>query len=396
MVLEHDHDAEGRRPLVKIIVGGMISAVPGQGGATWAVLQYLLGFTRLGHDAYFVEVLDDKVLQPVGADLNQSRNVRYCEDVMQEYGLQHSWAIMRRGTRDTAGSSYDSLTRIAKETSVLIDVAGTLADVELFSSVPIRVYLDLDPAFTQLWDTQGVDVRLDGHTHFFTVGQSIGTAACDVPAGGRTWRTTSPPVVLDHWPAGVRVSHDAFTTVANWRSYGSIEHNGIHYGQKAHSLRGLITLPTRTAEHFLLALAIDEAETADLAAMHVNGWQLTNPAHVAGSPSDYRRFIRESKAEFGVAKEGYVRSRSGWFSDRSVCYLAAGRPVLAQNTGFSEHLPTGTGLVAFESGEDVLEGIESINADYDRHADAARQLAEEHFDSDKVLRRLLAEVGVSQ
>jgi len=216
-----------------------------------------------------------------------------------------------------------------------------------------------------------------------------------MPTGGYNWSTTWPPVVLEWWPASARVWQDAFTTVANWRAYGSIDHGGVHYGQKVHSLRRFMTLPTQTRERFLLALAIDQAETADLAALQANGWQLTDPAQVAGSPSAYRRFIQGSKAELGIAKDGYIKSRSGWFSDRSVCYLAAGRPVLAQDTGFSQHLPTGSGLLAFETEEEVLDGVHSISADYVRHAAAARDLAEAHFDSDKVLRRLLDKVGAA-
>jgi len=380
---------------LRIVVGGMIGAVPGQGGATWAVLQYLLGFARLGHEVYFVEALDGEDLQPAGAAVDQSVNARYCQLVMREHGLDHSWALVRRGTRETSGLSYPSLARIGREASVLIDISGTLADEELFSQVPIRVYLDVDPAFTQLWDAQGINMRLIGHTHHITVGQSIGSPHCHMPTGGYNWSTTWPPVVLEWWPASARVWQDAFTTVANWRAYGSIDHGGVHYGQKVHSLRRFMTLPTQTRERFLLALAIDQAETADLAALQANGWQLTDPAQVAGSPSAYRRFIQGSKAELGIAKDGYIKSRSGWFSDRSVCYLAAGRPVLAQDTGFSQHLPTGSGLLAFETEEEVLDGVHSISADYVRHAAAARDLAEAHFDSDKVLRRLLDKVGAA-
>lgn len=374
----------------------MIGAVPEQGGATWAVLQYLLGFARLGHEVCFVEAVDRDMVQPGGAALDRSVNARYCGQVMREHRLDRSWSLVLHGTRETAGLSYESLARIGREASVLFDISGTLADEELFAQVPIRVYLDLDPAFTQLWDAQGIDMRLDGHTHFVTVGQSIGRADCRMPTGGRNWSTTWPPVVLAEWPVGARISQDAFTTVANWRAYGSIEHDGVHYGQKVHSLRRYMTVPTRTEQRFLLALGIDDAETADLAALRANGWQLTDPAQVAGSPATYRRFIRDSKAELGVAKDGYVRSRSGWFSDRSVCYLAAGRPVLAQGTGFEQHLPTGAGLLSFDSAEDILTGIEAINANYNQHADAARHLAEHHFDSDKVLRRLLNEVGATR
>ncbi|MGY1643902.1 glycosyltransferase [Geodermatophilus sp. SYSU D00703] len=376
----------------RIVVSGMIAAVPGQGGATWAVLQYLLGFARLGHEVFFVESLDPEVLQPSDVPLPHSVNARYCRQVMQEQGFENAWALVRRGTRDTAGLSHLDLARIGAGTSVLVDISGTLAGEELFSEVPVRVYLDVDPGFTQLWDAQGVDVGLAGHTHFVSVGRSIGSPDCPVPTGGRNWITTWPPVVLDEWPVADRSAGTGFTTVANWRSYGSVELDGVHHGQKVHSFRPLMALPARTEQRFLLALSIDPGEVTDLAALRANGWQLLDPGEVAGSPSAYRQFIRSSTAELGVAKSGYVASRSGWFSDRSVCYLASGRPVLAQDTGFSRHLPTGTGLLAFDGLEDALAGVAEIAGDHERHSAAARSLAEAHFDSARVLRRLLREV----
>jgi hypothetical protein len=381
--------------MTRIVVSGMIAAVPGQGGATWAVLQYLLGLARLGHEVFFVEALNGDALRPVGVPLAQTVNARYCRQVLQEHGLDRSWALMRRDTGETAGLSRRELSQIEEGTSVLLDISGTLAGEDLFSRVPVRVYLDVDPAFTQVWDAQGIDMGLAGHTHFVTVGQSIGSPGCPVPTGGRSWISTWQPVVLDEWPVGDVIARDGFTTVANWRGYGSVEHDGVHYGQKAHALRTFMTLPTRTREGLLLALAIDDGEVGDLAALRANEWQLLDPAEVAGSPSAYRAFVRGSKAEFGIAKTGYVASRSGWFSDRSACYLAAGRPVLAQDTGFSRHLPTGTGLVAFDSLDDVLTGIATIAGDYERHAGAARALAEEYFGSDRVLTRLLREVGAT-
>ena len=381
--------------MTRIVVSGMIAAVPGQGGATWAVLQYLLGFAQLGHEVYFVEALDPANLQPAAVPLAESANARYCGEVMQAHGLDRSWALVRRSSDETAGLPYADLVRIAGGTSVLLDISGTLAGEEVVAGIPIRVYLDIDPAFTQLWDAQGIDVRLAGHTHFVTVGQSVGSPECSVPTGGRSWIRTWPPVVLDEWPVGDRITHDGFTTVANWRGYGSIEHDGVHYGQKVHSLRPLIALPTRTRERFLLTLAIHEDEVNDLAALSANGWQLLHPSHATSSPSAYWEFVRGSKAEFGIAKSGYVMSRSGWFSDRSVCYLASGRPVLAQYTGFSHHLPTGTGLLAFHDLEEALDGVADIAGDYARHSAAARALAQAHFDSAEVLQRLLREVGAA-
>jgi hypothetical protein len=180
--------------------------------------------------------------------------------------------------------------------------------------------------------------------------------------------------------------------VANWRGPGVIEHAGVKYGSKVHSLRPLIDLPTRTDQRFRLALVIHPDETRDLTALHDHGWELVDPYTVAGRPDDYRRFIQGSKAEFGIAKSGYVVSRSGWFSDRSACYLASGRPVIAQDTGFSRRLPTGQGLFAFTDADDVVHAIDELNADYGRHRSAARQIAEDCLDSNRVLRAMLDQV----
>jgi hypothetical protein len=269
-----------------------------------------------------------------------------------------------------------------------------LHEEALTGPIPRRVYLDIDPAFNQLWHVaEGIDMRFAGHTHFATIGISIGQSDCVVPTCGLSWITTLQPIVLERWPVAERTEYDALTTIGNWRGYGSVEYQGVFYGQKAHSLRRFITLPTLTSEKFTLALAIHPDETKDLAALKDNHWELIDPRKVAGAPSSYQRFIRASKAEFGIAKSGYVESRCGWFSDRSICYLASGRPVIAQETGFSKFFSTGEGLFAFDSIEEVLTSIEALNRDYQRHAHAARALAEEHFDSDKVLTRLLQNVG---
>jgi hypothetical protein len=238
-------------------------------------------------------------------------------------------------------------------------------------------------------------MHFDGHTHFVTVGHGIGSADCPVPTCGREWITTFPPVVLPQWPVAEFHHNGALTTVANWRSYGPIHHDGVMYGQKAHSFRPLFSLPDQTSERFLLALRIHPDELDDLESFARHNWDLVDPTGVAGSPQAYRRFVRGSKAEIGVAKSGYVVSRCGWFSDRSACYLASGRPVVAQETGFSKWLAPGEGLLAFTNVDDAVEAIEAIRSDYHRHCRAARAIAETHFDSDRVLTRLLGAVGVT-
>jgi hypothetical protein len=376
---------------LRIVVSGMIAAVPHHGGATWAVLQYLLGFARLGHEVTFAEELD-----PSALDEGHSESVSYMRAVAARFGLAERWALLGGGTRDTAGLGYDELRAIARGTDVLVNISGSLTDEELLAPIPVRVYLDLDPAFNQLWDASGIDMRFGPHTHFATVGQAIGTPHCPVPTSGRDWIPTLPPVVLEHWPRADRMEGPgagAFTTVGNWRGYGSVEHEGVHYGQKAHSMRPLMEIPGRTDAVLRPALDVHPGESRDLEALDRNGWHLLDPGAVARDPDSYRAFVAGSLAEFGVAKSGYVLSRCGWFSDRSACYLASGRPVLAQDTGFGRWLPAGEGLLAFSGVDDAVAGIEAICSDYERHSAAARRLAEEHLDSDTVLARLLERVG---
>ncbi len=374
---------------MRILFSGMLAGVPHQGGAAWAVLQYLLGLRRLGHAVYFVEPL------AAGAALADSINAACFRDIVEQFGFEESAALLLKNTRETVGLGYPALKQVAASADVLISVSGLLTDDELLSRISRRVYLDLDPGFVQLWHQQGIDMHLDGHTHFVTIAQAMSQPGCRIPTCGRTWITTFQPIVLEHWPVAGCIHYDALTTVANWRGYGSVEHDGVFYGQKAHSLRRFIRLPRLTGSKFMLALAIHPGEAQDLQALRENGWELVDPREVAGTPNSYREFIQASKAEFGIAKSGYETARAGWFSDRSICYLASGRPVLAQETGYSRYLPTGEGLFPFASCDDVQHAIEELNRDYRRHARAARALAVEYFDSDRVLRSLLERVGAT-
>ncbi len=374
---------------LSVLVSGMVARIPGQGGATWAVLQYLLGLRRLGHDVLLVE----PVPTPPGAVLADSPAAAYCSQVMAAAGLEEQWALLEPGTRNTVGRRYEDVVGWAGRADVLLNVSGLLVDEAFLQNVPVRAYLDLDPVFTQLWHSfEGIDMGFRDHTHFLTVGLALGTEDCRVPTCGKQWITTLPPVVLSEWPLGQRVLHPGFTTLANFRGYGSITHRGVLYGQKVHSLRPLADLPKRASERFLLAMTIHPDEHEDLRMLRESAWELLDPATVAATPDDYRRFVQGSKAEFGLAKSGYVVSRSGWFSDRSACYLASGRPVVAQDTGFRAYLPTGEGLLSFVDIDQAVEAVESVNGDYKRHRRAARALAEEYLDSDRVLGCLLEQV----
>lgn len=365
---------------LKVLVSGVLAGVPSQGGATWAALQYVLGLRQLGHDVWFVEPVEGP----------SARVVAYFRQVCARFDLGSRAALWVPGTHRTVGPPYSELKEATSGAEVMLNLSGVLREFEPADRIPHRIYVDLDPAFTQLWqEAEGIDMGLEGHTHFVTVGTALGRADCPIPTCGVPWIPTLQPVVLEEWPSAGAVARDAFTTVANWRGYGGIRHDGVRYGQKVHSLREFIELPRRSGERFELALEIDGEERRDLEALDREGWTLVEPTAVAGTPDRYREFVAGSLGEFGIVKEGYRVSRSGWFSDRSACYLASGRPVLAMETGFSRVLPTGVGLFSFETYDEAMAGLEAIRADYGRQSRAAREIAETHFDSRRVLRSLL-------
>jgi hypothetical protein len=363
---------------MRIVVSGMLAGVPGQGGASWAVLQYVLGLRRLGHDVVFVEPVER-----LGCEME-----RYFRRVTRAYGLDAA-ALLDRTTGDTVGLSRRALLAHVRGADLLLNISGLLADEELLAGVRMRAFVDLDPGFTQLWATDGIDLGLDRHDRFITIGTEIGRAGCAVPTGGRRWIPTVQPLVLEHWPVADAIVHHAATTVGHWRSYGSIEHRGVHYGQKAHAVRALLDLPACADMPVAPALAIHAGDDADRVALRRHGWRLLDPGAVAATPWDYRAFVQGSWGELGLAKSGYVAAACGWFSDRSLCYLASGRPVVAQDTGFGAWLPTGEGVLAFRTSREAGAALDGVRSDYERHRRAARAVAEQHFDSDTVLPRLL-------
>jgi hypothetical protein len=257
------------------------------------------------------------------------------------------------------------------------------------------VFVDLDPGYTQVWHAQGV-APLRPHDHWYTVGSLIGTPGCSIPTGALPWRPICQPVVLGDWPVQPAGAFERFTTVAAWRGpYGPVEHDGAVWGPKAHEFRRFLALPARAPGAFEVALEIDEADAKDRSALEEHGWRLVDPAVVAGTAEAFRSYVQASSAECSPAQAVYVHTRSGWFGDRTVRYLASGRPALVQDTGFSAALPVGEGLVPFTTLDSAVRGAEAIAADYERHCRAARALAEEYFAAPVVLGRLCEEVGVA-
>ena len=383
----------------RIVVAGSVAQKPGQGGHTWVFLQYVLGLQRLGWDVLFLDRLSPEMRADgsgAAGPTAGSPQVRYLAGVMRRFGLDGRWALLGgEGSGATlAGLDLASVLAHVRGSELLLDVMGFLGDERVLAAARRRVFLDIDPGFPQMWRALGLADPFARHDDFVTIGRNLGREGCAIPDCGLRWITTHQPVVLEHWPA-VEPAAGPFTSVATWRGrYAPIEYRGETYGLRVHGFRRLAPLPRLSGERFELALSIDPADAADRSLLEENGWELVDPREVASDPWAYRRYITGSGAELMVAKDVYVRARSGWFSDRSICYLASGRPVVAEDTGLDGDLPLGEGLLAYRTLDEARDAVAAVAADPRRHARAARRIAEECFDSDRVLPRLLDRLGV--
>ena len=380
-----------------IVVAGSLAQRPRHGGHTWVFLQWLLGFERLGWEVHFVDRLTpemcvDDAGQPV--PFRESANLAYLTRVMEAFGLADRWTLIHDAGSDVAGRPHAEAVAAARESALLLNVMGFLDDEEVLGAAPMRAFLDIDPGFGHMWQDLGLAEPFAGHDRYVTVGTNVGRSGCSIPDCGLDWIPTLPPVELSEWPvASGRGSR--FTSVASWRGpFGPIEYRGRTYGLRVHEFRRFLDLPSRVDGPFEVALEIDEADAADLERITEAGWLLADPRAAAADPWRYRDYVQASAAELMIAKNLYVDTRSGWFSDRSACYLASGRPVLAQDTGLGD-VPAGEGLVTFATLEEAVAGAEAILADPAGHGRAARAIAEEHFAAARVIPLLLERLGVS-
>jgi hypothetical protein len=378
-----------------VAVCGSIAQRPGRPGHAWAILSWVLGLRKLGHDVLFVDRLDPDC---VGRSLSATEAARSAEGswltaAMAAVGLVDRHAALLPDEQ-TLGMPRPKLLGDLRRCELLLDVNGFLRDEELLAAAERRVYLDIDPGFAQIWEAQGLPHGLAGHDDFVTVGTNLGAGSCRVPTGGRRWIKTLPPVPLELWP--VAPAGEAFTTVGSWRGpFGPLEHAGATYGLRAHEFRRFVSLPAKVAAPFEVALEIDREDEGDREALEVNSWKLLDPLRELAGFDAYRRFVQRSRAEISIAKGVYVGTRGGWFSDRSACYLASGKPVVAQATGVEGALPTGRGLLCFEDLDGAARAAEEVCGDLQRHCAAARAIAEEHLEAGVVLARLLDRLGVA-
>lgn len=382
----------------RIVIAAALAQKPRHGGHAWVPLQYALGFRRLGWDVLIVDRLAAAECvdgNGVPCDVDSSANLQYFRDLMGAFGFADAYAVITDGG-GVIGRSRAELVEWSRTCAFLLNIMGFLTDPEVTGAAPQRVFLDIDPGFGQMWRELGLADIFAGHDAFVTVGTRIGEVDCVIPTCGLDWITTVPPVCTEYWPAAETGGAQRFTTVASWRGrFAPIEYGGRVYGLRVHEFRRFAAVPRASRQSFELALDIDPSETRDLSLLADHGWRLVDPRAVAGDPFSYRDYVASSAAEFSIAKNLYVETRSGWLSDRSVCYLASGRPVVAQDTGASWGGPPGEGMLTFATPEEAVDAVEQVAADYSRHARAARAIALEHFESDRVLGRLLRDVGAA-
>jgi hypothetical protein len=385
--------------MTSIVIAGSLAQKPRQGGHTWQFLQYLLGFRRLGWQVLFLDRLEPGMcIDEAGrhCQIEDSVNLRYFLDVFKKFGLQDSFSLdFNRGERHFGLSRGQVVERLANS-AFLLNVMGFLTDEQLLAAARRRVFLDTDPGFGQMWQDLGQANLFLGHDDYVTIAENIGQPKCSIPTCGLKWITWRQPIVLEQWPFQETAPNEWFTSIGSWRGpYAPIEYHGKTYGLRAHEFRKFLKLPRETKGQFQVALDIHAAESRDLSALADNGWSLADPTIVACDPWKYRQYIQHSRAEFMATKGIYVDTQSGWFSERSICYLASGRPVLAQDTGLAGLYPLGHGILTFRTFEEAVNGVEQVISDYPRHSRVAREIAEEFFDSDKVLNQLLAKLGVT-
>jgi hypothetical protein len=364
-----------------IVTSGWGAGYPEGGGPRWLVLHYLAGLRALGVEPFWIDVLKPT---PNCAELVAAFSAE-CE----RFGYGEHWAVVSSDNTslNVFGMTADELTALCNDCDLLVNLCGALKHDDLLRRIKRRAYFDLDPGFTQIWALRW-DMDFSKHNLFFTVGLNIGTRDFPIPLRGIEWQVFLPPVALEYWPMQGDASNAPFTTVGQWRGQEAVWQDE-YYGPKREEFLKFIELPTKTSQRLELALLIHESETDDIAALRKHNWNLVDPHNVARGLDGFHAYIQRSRGECSVAKGGYVKSRSGWVSDRTVCYLASGRPAVLQDTGFRQHLPAGKGLLAFSTLEEAALGLEAIHADYAAHAAAARKLAEEKFAAPLVLLSIL-------
>ena len=383
-----------------ILVGGFLGLIHA-GGAVWDYIQYPLGLHLMGYDVYYLE--DTRMYPVYGSDWNNSMpTIARLKSVMNDFGLDGRWIYRDEVTQTIYGKSEREYKEICGRADVFINVSCASVIRDEYSRIPVRILLDSDPMFTQIqintdqsFTTEKGSLMdlAEWHTHHFTFGENINNDDCLIPETPFSWKVTRQPVCLGHWDfRELPPTPAAFTTLMNWKAGKTLQYKGESWGQKDVTFPVILGVPLQAKEeHFRIAVSQtgggrDESALAELKS---SGWQIVSPDEASGDHHLYQSFIYNSKGEISVAKETYVKARTGWFSGRSACYLAAGRPVITQDTGWSAMYPTGQGLFAFTARDQAVEAVRKVCSDWKSHAMAARGIANDWFDHRKVLGDML-------
>jgi hypothetical protein len=381
----------------RVVLLHFVAQMP-MAGIAWQALQYLVGLKELGYDTWYVENHGANPYDPRANSvvMDCSYNVGFLKESIERFGFEDRWAYWDAINDVYHGLSRERVFELLKGADALINLCGATRLRDEHMACPVRIMVDTDPVYEQIKYAKadpGARAYLDAHTHFFTYGENVGGPGWIVPLCGVPWQPTRPPVVTSLWPAAPGAP-EAFTTIATWENKGkNIEFEGEQYVWSKHvNFLRMLDVPKAAGVPFTMAMLPPTAEIE--AQVTAAGWRLTDPRPVSASIDAYGDFIRGSRAEFTVAKDIYVRPKSGWFSDRSVCYLASGRPVVTMATEFSRFYPVGEGLFEYADKAGALDAIAAVNADYARHAKAARHLAEEFFDAKRVVGKMMKDAGL--
>lgn len=384
----------------RIVVWGYLASYP-FGGMTWQVLHYLAGLRALGFDVWYVEDTDAEVRDPVTLwdSENYQPNVDYLQTQMTSIGLPNRWIFRPPSTHDVClgATDFDGLAALYRDADAVINLCGSHELRARHDEIDCLVYVETDPVPKQIAVANGdagTLAELGRYRYLFTYGENLGSDDCPVPLEVFDWNFTRPPVIVDWWRSEIRPAPDAaLSTVTSWtKTLNDVSWQGETWRWSKHlEFRRFRSLPEKTPVP--LELAVVGMDNNEAAQFEASGWRLRQ-ASTLSDPHVYHDYITQSLGEFTVAKEQYVKPRTGWFSDRSVCYLAAGRPVVTQDTGFSKILPSGVGLIPFLTEQDAVDAIASVAADHKRHCEAAATIAGDCFSADKVLRNMMSTIGL--
>lgn len=388
---------------LRIIVCGYIGLFPAA-GAVWDYIQYPLGLKAMGHDVYYIEDTGNwPQYLPEDAKQDGSYNIEFLRRVMNDFGMQDRWAYLDPVSGEWAGMSENHVSQLRRDADLMISISCSAAVDESWLSIPVRAVIDSDPMFTQIQAMENTGFTrgsgslreiLGAYTHHFTFGERIGAADCRIPAAGFDWIPTRQPIVLDFWTPTETETRAPFTTVMNWSAGRPLVHDGEEWGQKDQQFEQLMVLP----EHFpstRFSIVVNAGPDFPRERLEASGWNILSPGEAVPDWQSYRDFIGHSAGEVSVAKHAYVKGRTGWFSCRTACYLAMGRPALVEDTGWSHVIPSGRGLLGFTDEREAVENMRELITDHRLHCGHARGIAVEFFDSGQVLGALLDQCGAT-